>query len=101
MQYAKLFDRLGVIGFRCEAFLVRCPQTAIRGNDFICLRVIDALKQLDPTTTIVVLTGYGSITTAVESVRVGATSYLTKPVDADQILAAFDAMIMSCTVSRS
>ena len=53
--------------------------------------LIDALKQLDPTTTIVVLTGYGSITTAVESVRVGATSYLTKPVDADQILAAFDA----------
>jgi two-component system response regulator RegA len=52
--------------------------------------LIDALKQLDATTSIVVLTGYGSITTAVESVRRGATSYLTKPVDADQILAAFD-----------
>ncbi len=36
------------------------------------------------------LTGYGSIATAVESVRLGATSYLTKPVDADQILAAFE-----------
>ena len=36
------------------------------------------------------LTGYGSIATAVESVRAGATTYLTKPVDADQILAAFD-----------
>ena len=36
------------------------------------------------------LTGYGSIATAVQSVRLGATGYLTKPVDADQILAAFD-----------
>ena len=46
------------------------------------------LKSLDQTTNIVVLTGYGSIATAVESVRSGATSYLTKPADADQILAA-------------
>ena len=48
------------------------------------------LKQLDPTTNVVVLTGYGSIATALESVRAGATTYLTKPVDADQIVAAFD-----------
>lgn len=39
---------------------------------------------------IVVLTGYGSIATAVESAKLGATTYLTKPVDADQILAAFN-----------
>ena len=39
---------------------------------------------------IVVLTGYGSIPTAVEAVRRGAINYLTKPLDADQILAAFD-----------
>jgi two-component system response regulator RegA len=55
------------------------------------LDVVAALKTLDPTTTVVVLTGYGSIATAVESVKRGATSYLTKPVDADQILAAFSA----------
>ena len=54
------------------------------------LDVVRALKTLDPTTKIIVLTGYGSIATAVESVKFGATSYLTKPVDADQILAAFD-----------
>lgn len=54
------------------------------------LDLIRALKDLDPATTIVVLTGYGSIATAVESVKLGATGYLTKPVDADQILAAFD-----------
>jgi len=54
------------------------------------LSLVHALKTLDPATNIVVLTGYGSITTAVESLQLGATSYLTKPVDADQILAAFD-----------
>lgn len=53
------------------------------------------LRALDATTSIVVLTGYGSIATAVESVRSGATSYLTKPADADQILAAFDATAAS------
>jgi two-component system response regulator RegA len=35
-----------------------------------------------------VLTGFGSIATAVEAVRRGATHYLTKPADADEILAA-------------
>jgi two-component system response regulator RegA len=53
------------------------------------LDLVKALKELDATTSIVVLTGYGSIATAVDSVKLGATSYLTKPVDADQILAAF------------
>jgi two-component system response regulator RegA len=37
-----------------------------------------------------VLTGYGSIATAVEAMKLGAASYLTKPADADQIVAAFD-----------
>ncbi len=55
------------------------------------MELVKALKAMDATTRVVVLTGYGSIATAVDSVRLGATSYLTKPVDADQILAAFDA----------
>ena len=54
------------------------------------LDVVRALRALDDTTTIVVLTGYGSIATAVESIKIGAATYLTKPVDADQILAAFN-----------
>jgi len=33
-----------------------------------------------------VLTGYGSIATALEAVRLGARHYLTKPADADEIL---------------
>jgi two-component system response regulator RegA len=54
------------------------------------LTVVKDLKSLDPSTVVVVLTGYGSIATAVESMKLGAASYLTKPADADQIVAAFD-----------
>lgn len=54
------------------------------------LDVLKRLKSLDAATKVVMLTGYGSIATAVESVKLGAATYLTKPVDADQILAAFE-----------
>jgi two-component system, response regulator RegA len=53
------------------------------------LELVRELKKIDPTTVIVVLTGYGSIATAVEAVRLGAVHYLTKPADADDILAGF------------
>lgn len=53
------------------------------------LDVVRDLKELDPATVIVVLTGYGSIATAVEAMKRGAAGYLTKPADADQIEAAF------------
>lgn len=54
------------------------------------LEVVRELHGIDPATKIVVLTGYGSIATALEAVRVGATHYLTKPADVDAVIAAFD-----------
>jgi two-component system response regulator RegA len=54
------------------------------------LFVVRKLHELDPTTRIVVLTGYGSIATALDAVRSGAVHYLTKPADIDEILHAFD-----------
>jgi two-component system response regulator RegA len=53
------------------------------------LDLVRELRALDPATKIVVLTGYGSIATAVEAMRLGATHYLPKPADADDILTAF------------
>jgi two-component system response regulator RegA len=44
---------------------------------------------MDATTAIVVLTGYGSIATALDALRLGAVHYLTKPADVDDILAGF------------
>ena len=54
------------------------------------LDVVGQLKAMDPALIVIVLTGYGSIATAKEAIRVGAHDYLTKPADADQILAAFE-----------
>lgn len=53
------------------------------------LRLLRELLALDPETRIVILTGYGSIATAIEAVRLGAVYYLAKPADVDDILAAF------------
>ena len=52
------------------------------------LKVVEQLAARDPAPAIVVLTGYASIATAVEAVRLGARHYLAKPADADEILAA-------------
>ena len=53
------------------------------------LELVKALREIDPATKTVVLTGYGSIATAIDAVRLGATYYLSKPADADDIVAAF------------
>ncbi len=53
------------------------------------LEVVRDLLEIDCHTRIVVLTGYGSIATAIDAVRLGAVNYLQKPADADDIIAAF------------
>ena len=52
------------------------------------LTLVQYLHQLDNQTRTVVLTGYASIATAVEAIKLGATHYLAKPANADEIIAA-------------
>jgi two-component system response regulator RegA len=52
------------------------------------LELVAKLKELDENTRVVMLTGYASIATAVEAIKLGAVHYLAKPADADQILEA-------------
>jgi two-component system response regulator RegA len=54
------------------------------------LDLVSDLLEMEPEMEIVVLTGYGSIATALEATRRGAVDYLMKPADADQILGAFE-----------
>tara|TARA_R110002074_G_scaffold57232_1_gene140834 strand:- start:13458 stop:13997 length:540 start_codon:yes stop_codon:yes gene_type:complete len=68
------------------------PQLAIvdlRLEQSSGLHLIKRLKEKDNRVKIVMLTGYASIATAVEAVKLGAIQYLTKPANADDILAAF------------
>ena len=52
------------------------------------LDVVSALKQRRPEARAIVLTGYGNIATAVNAVKMGAVDYLSKPADADDVVAA-------------
>jgi two-component system response regulator RegA len=52
------------------------------------LELTAALRQRAPAMRVVVLTGYGSIVSAVEAMRLGAHTYLSKPADADDVIAA-------------
>jgi two-component system response regulator RegA len=73
-----------------QADTPECAIVDLRMPRLSGLHVVRGLRQLDPTTRIVVLTGYGSIATALDAVRSGAVHYLTKPADIDEIIAAFD-----------
>lgn len=53
------------------------------------LHCVRRLAVLDPAMRIVVLTGFASISTAVEAIKLGACHYLAKPSNADDIEAAF------------
>lgn len=54
------------------------------------LELVAALREALPELRMVVLTGFGSIATAVEAIKLGAVHYLTKPVAVDELLAAFE-----------
>ncbi len=52
------------------------------------LDVVQMLNDMCPESRVIVLTGYGNITTAVAAVKMGAVDYLSKPADADDVYAA-------------
>jgi two-component system response regulator RegA len=60
----------------------------LRLEDGNGLDVVEVLRDKRPDCRIVVLTGYGAIATAVAAVKIGATDYLSKPADADEIMNA-------------
>ena len=64
----------------------------MRLEDGSGLDVISALKRRRPDARGIVLTGYGNIATAVTAVKLGAVDYLSKPVDADDVVAALLAL---------
>lgn len=88
-------------GFQVEAAMSVAAGTAIatarppayavidlRLEDGNGLDVVEVLRDRRPDSRIVVLTGYGAIATAVAAVKMGATDYLSKPADANDITSA-------------
>ncbi|MEM9756945.1 MAG: ActR/PrrA/RegA family redox response regulator transcription factor [Pseudomonadota bacterium] len=60
----------------------------LRLEDGNGLDVVEALRESRPDCRVVVLTGYGAIATAVAAVKIGAVDYLSKPADANDVMAA-------------
>ncbi len=60
----------------------------LRMPDGSGLALLEPLRVLAPSARFVMLTGYGSIASAVDALRLGAHDYLSKPVDADEVIAA-------------
>ena len=68
----------------------------LRLPDMTGLDVVCGIKLVSPQTRVVVLTGYGSIATALEAMRLGADDYLAKPVDADDVDRALTGAVGPC-----
>jgi two-component system, response regulator RegA len=77
-------EGLAQIGRAAPAFAV----VDLRLGDGNGLDVVSALKRNRPDARAVILTGYGNIATAVTAVKLGAVDYLSKPADAEDVVAA-------------
>lgn len=105
MRLEKSFTRRGLIVYVAEDFESAVEQVKQFKPDLAVLDLkmpgksgldlLKELKTLSPETKFVILTGYGSITNAVEAVKLGATNYVTKPADADAVLHAFNEQVES------
>jgi DNA-binding NtrC family response regulator len=60
--------------------------TDLRLDEVDGLEVLAAVKEKSPETEVILLTGFGSVDTAVEAMKAGAYDYLTKPVDPDDLV---------------
>lgn len=94
-RLARAMERRGFIPETAESVAAgkaiaqtRPPAYAVvdlRLEDGNGLDVVEALRERRPDCRIVVLTGYGAIATAVAAVKIGATDYLSKPADANDV----------------
>jgi two-component system response regulator RegA len=81
-------EGLGHVENNSPAFAV----VDMRLEDGNGIDVVTALKRQRPDARAIILTGYGNIATAVNAIKLGAVDYLSKPVDADDVVSALLAL---------
>ena len=86
LRAASLEDVKGVLATHRPGHAVVDLKLAGGASGLAC---VQHLSEHDPDMVIVVLTGYASIATAVEAIKLGARHYLAKPANTDDIEAAF------------
>ena len=75
---------------RCEVFTPDKAVIDLKLETRSGLSLIPILRQRFPKLRMIVLTGYSSIATTVDAIKMGANNYLQKPAGTREILAAFD-----------
>jgi two-component system response regulator RegA len=88
MLIAHDVDRAMALVFECGAPDYAVVDLSMPGGRS-GLSLVEELHRIDARTAIVVLTGYASVATAVEAIKLGAVHYLAKPANADEIIEAF------------
>ncbi|MEM8920319.1 MAG: response regulator, partial [Pseudomonadota bacterium] len=58
----------------------------LKGSEFDGLEILSMLKTLDPLLPVIVISGHGTVETAVTAIRRGAYDYVEKPFKADKLL---------------
>jgi two-component system response regulator RegA len=81
---ATVAEAIAAVKTQAPAFAV----LDMRLEDGNGLQVVEAIQNARPDARVIMLTGYGAIATAVAAVKAGAVDYLTKPVDADDVVRA-------------
>ena len=107
-------ESLDRVGFRCHvaasggegARLVEEREfdviiTDLKMNDVDGLQILDLAKASQPDTEVILLTGFGSIPSAVEAMQKGAFNYLTKPLDMGQLRAVTQRAVESARLRRT
>ncbi len=74
-----------------ERFSPTCAAIDLKLGSDSGLHLVEPMLRMNREMKIVVMTGYGSIPTAVQAIKAGAVNYVAKPVDVDTLLAAFEA----------
>ncbi len=98
-RLTKAFNKRGLIADQAQNTIEALSKTNDLKPDLVVLDLmlgtesgldlISEIRKICPKVKIVMLTGYGTISTTVEAMKNGVVNYLTKPADADTILAAF------------
>ncbi len=111
-----VFSQVLARSLRKRGFLVDCASTGMESlaqlkshifhfmildlklTDEVTLQLIPKFLVLQPPLKILMLTGYASIATAVEAIKLGALNYLPKPADTDEILKALGRLELTAEI---
>lgn len=74
----------------CHRFQPECILLDMKLHNESGLSLITPIRKLLPSSRIILLTGYASISTAVDAIKLGADDYLSKPIDSQTLLAALN-----------